>query len=427
MKPVLYIMRGVPLSGKDTYCNAHFNQTDVLSSDRYRAELFGDTAEQRFNKQVFDHLRAVLDHRLANRVPVTVVNATNIAFKDSKEYFELAAKWGAKVIVLDIKPVSLVDLIKRNDYRASIRAGVNLPHEVIEKKFNQYNEQTENFKVQTAVRGGLYIEVPNVEHGFSEDFQNTIDEFIQEGMRVDIAEDQLLYVIGDVHGLATELNMLIDKIHDHASLLNKRAFIVQLGDIIDRGPEPFRALHTALTRCDATLLGNHEWLFIQEYNGYKECRSSARRITHDLFKALSPEDQQNVLEAFLNLPSIVCTKTRSDEPMVVFSHSPLSSSIKDNRPMTMRNTLMDSTKFSQELYEQIKGKVDDNTIFVHGHQSWHYIDIHEQIKLQLQNAVKFYNIDSGAVYGNELTALCVDNLYVLQVKSSVAVEKEVFN
>jgi len=59
--------------------------------------------------------------------------------------------------------------------------------------------------------------------------------------------------IGDVHGHYEHLQKLLKK-------LPKGAEIGFLGDIIDRGPKPFKCLKLAFDVSDNVLLGNHEEL-----------------------------------------------------------------------------------------------------------------------------------------------------------------------
>ena len=80
-------------------------------------------------------------------------------------------------------------------------------------------------------------------------------------MDIPVITHKEIFVIGDVHGCATELNALLDKLP-----LKRETAIVFLGDYIDRGPASRQVVETLLElgrRLDVfPLLGNHESLLL---------------------------------------------------------------------------------------------------------------------------------------------------------------------
>lgn len=83
-----------------------------------------------------------------------------------------------------------------------------------------------------------------------------------------------IYVIGDVHGCHDLLVELLDKIEAHSSALPTAAnvHIIQIGDIIDRGPqsaEVLRYLYDVQQRTSrvVVLQGNHEVMMLQALAG----------------------------------------------------------------------------------------------------------------------------------------------------------------
>ena len=71
-----------------------------------------------------------------------------------------------------------------------------------------------------------------------------------------------LFAIGDVHGCAEELRILVHKLP-----LDKDSTLLFLGDYVDRGPDSKGVIDTVLDLSQLykviTLKGNHEWLFEQ--------------------------------------------------------------------------------------------------------------------------------------------------------------------
>ena len=82
------------------------------------------------------------------------------------------------------------------------------------------------------------------------------------------------YAIGDVHGCAVEYDLLYTKIINDCLARGKRPRIIQLGDMIDRGP--YFADLIINDHADFKVMGNHEYNFILEHYGYKPRSSAAR-------------------------------------------------------------------------------------------------------------------------------------------------------
>lgn len=75
--PSLVVLIGAAGSGKSTFAARHFQPTEVLSSDAYRAAISGDPANQAVSQAAFGRLHRDLSRRLAGR-RLTVVDATNL-------------------------------------------------------------------------------------------------------------------------------------------------------------------------------------------------------------------------------------------------------------------------------------------------------------------------------------------------------------
>jgi serine/threonine protein phosphatase 1 len=80
--------------------------------------------------------------------------------------------------------------------------------------------------------------------------------------------DRILYAIGDVHGQLGALRALIDEIEAHHRFRHpdRRALIVQLGDMVDRGPDSagvLRFCKDGLPFPSVILKGNHEAMLLR--------------------------------------------------------------------------------------------------------------------------------------------------------------------
>lgn len=85
IKPILYMMIGVPGSGKTTYAQTYLQNDDtiIVNSDKIREELYGDEMVQKDPKKVFEILYARARHLLQNGKNV-VIDATNTSRKYRK-------------------------------------------------------------------------------------------------------------------------------------------------------------------------------------------------------------------------------------------------------------------------------------------------------------------------------------------------------
>jgi protein phosphatase len=75
--PSLVVLIGAAGSGKSTFAARHFDPSEVLSSDGYRALIAGDPADQTVTRAAFGRLHRDLARRL-EQGHLSVVDATNI-------------------------------------------------------------------------------------------------------------------------------------------------------------------------------------------------------------------------------------------------------------------------------------------------------------------------------------------------------------
>jgi protein phosphatase len=75
--PSLVVLIGAAGAGKSTFAARHFGPDEILSSDRFRAIVSGDEANQAATRAAFNLLHRELSTRLA-RGWLTVVDATSV-------------------------------------------------------------------------------------------------------------------------------------------------------------------------------------------------------------------------------------------------------------------------------------------------------------------------------------------------------------
>jgi protein phosphatase len=92
-------------AGKSTFAHDHFRDTEIVSSDRCRALVSDDEADQRATGPAFEVFHAILRGRLGMG-RLSVADATNLEPVPRQRLREMAREFGrpAVAIVLDVPP-----------------------------------------------------------------------------------------------------------------------------------------------------------------------------------------------------------------------------------------------------------------------------------------------------------------------------------
>ena len=116
--PSLVVLIGAAGSGKSTFAAQQFSPEEILSSDRFRAIVSGDEADQAATHAAFKRLHRELARRLASR-RLAVVDATSVEPRARRALLDQAAVAGipAIAIVLDL-PAEVV--LARNASRGRV-------------------------------------------------------------------------------------------------------------------------------------------------------------------------------------------------------------------------------------------------------------------------------------------------------------------
>jgi predicted kinase len=103
--PCLVALIGAAGSGKSSFAARHFDRSEILSSDAFRALISGDEADQSVTRAAFGRLHGELARRLSEG-RLTVVDATNVDRAARRGLLQRAAAAGlpAIAIVLDLPP-----------------------------------------------------------------------------------------------------------------------------------------------------------------------------------------------------------------------------------------------------------------------------------------------------------------------------------
>ena len=139
MDNTLYIMVGLPGSGKSTYAKEFIKdqQVEYLSSDSLRAVFGKNESDQSVTPKVFGHIKTKVDEYLRDNKNV-LVDATNVNRKERNDYINTAKKYNSKVVAVVFK-MDRNGLIARNKKRGD-EGGRVVPDWVIDKMLNKFEE-----------------------------------------------------------------------------------------------------------------------------------------------------------------------------------------------------------------------------------------------------------------------------------------------
>ncbi len=281
----LVVLIGASGSGKSTFAAKHFMPTEVISSDRARGWVSDDETDQSVSADAFELVRAVAEKRLKHR-RLTVIDATNVRPADRKAWIDIARRWHALPVAVVIDPGISV-CVARNQGRPDRPFGAS----VIQRMASEIRRglrglQREGFRQVWTLESEAQVDAAQV---------------IRTPLWTDKREDAGPFdIIGDVHGCATELEVLLTKLGYEViwgETLGERSVVVTppegrkavfLGDLVDRGPNSPDCLRIAMSMVAAgsgyCVQGNHERKFGRWLEGRKVTIAHGLQQTIDQYE-----------------------------------------------------------------------------------------------------------------------------------------------
>lgn len=402
----LVLMVGASGSGKSTFARAHFKATEILSSDHYRGVVADDENDQDATAAAFEVLRFIAGKRLAAG-RLTVIDATNVQPEGRRPFVALAREHHVLpvAVVLDL-PEKVCQA--RNAGRPDRAFG---PHVVR----NQIRDLRRSVR-ELHREGFRYVHVLSSEEAVA---AAAIERQRLWNDRRD--ERGPFDVIGDVHGCHDELCELLETlgyvIEGGAAEPRVRPpegrRAVFLGDLVDRGPRSPDVLRLvmAMVRGGAALCvpGNHDVKLL------KKLRGRDVKVAHGLERTLEQlEAETDAFKAEVAdfLDGLVSHYVLDGGNLVV-AHAGLKQAYQGRGSGAVRDFC---------LYGETTGETDSYGLPVRFNWAAEYRGKAMVVYGHTPTTVPEWEnrticIDTGCVFGGELTALRYPERELVSVKA----------
>lgn len=223
------------------------------------------------------------------------------------------------------------------------------------------------------------------------------------------AQTRRIYAVGDVHGCAAELEMLIKKLE-----IDRDTLVIFLGDYVDRGTDSRRVIDLVLElreRCEViALMGNHEAMFI-DFLERPESIGSGLFILNGGSSTLAnyagPGGSFDIPQTHIEFLKSLKLFHETETHFFVHAGVPLRKKLRELDPILDRETFL----WTRGAF--LTSKESWDKIIVHGHTPAD----------QPEHFANRINVDTGCVFGGALTAYDVTNDRFISVERQPASER----
>ncbi|MBW8798872.1 MAG: polynucleotide kinase-phosphatase [Streptomyces sp.] len=383
----LVVLVGASGSGKSTFARRHFKPTEVISSDFCRGLVSDDENDQSATKDAFDVLHYIAGKRLAAGRR-TVVDATSVQQDSRRRLIDLAKQY-------DVLPVAIVLDVPEEvcaERNAARTDRADMPRRVIQRHIRELRRslrhlEREGFRKVHVLRGTEEIESATVvtEKRFN-DLTHLTGPFD---------------IIGDIHGCASELELLLAKLGYTDGVHPEGRTAVFVGDLVDRGPDSPGVLRRVMSMAGSgnalCVPGNHENKYGRYLKGRKVQHTHGLAETIEQMAGESDEFRAQVREFIDGLVSHYVL----DGGKLVVCHAGLPEKYHGRTSGRVR---------SHALYGETTGETDEFGLPVRypwaedyrGRAAVVYGHTPVPEATWLNNTIC---LDTGAVFGGRLTAL----------------------
>lgn len=394
--PSLVILIGASGSGKSTFAQEHFKPTEILSSDFCRGIVSDDENDQTVTTDAFEVLHFIASKRLAAG-KLTVIDATNVQPDARKPLLALAREYHylTVAIVLNI-PAKVCQ--ERN---------VNRP----DRDFGRHVVRNQTSQLRRSIRSLKREGFRNFIYVLSSPEEVDAAQVERQPLWTNRKDESGPFdIIGDIHGCYDELVELLIKLgyevsinddgHPSVSAPHGRKTIF-LGDYVDRGPKVVDVMRLVMNMCKSGIAhcvpGNHDVKLARALSGKNVT------TTHGLAESLS--QLENESDAFkLQVAEFIAgliSHYEFDNGKLVVAHAGMKENLQGRASGRVR-------EFA--LYGETTGETDEIGLPVRLNWAEEYrgsatvVYGHTPVA-EPQWFNRTINIDTGCVFGGQLTAL----------------------
>lgn len=408
----LVILIGPSGSGKTTLARKLFHETEIISSDQCRALVADDPSSQSASRDAFDVLQLIAAKRLKRNL-LTVADATSVQEKDRAALQQLAREQDSlcSAIVMNMSEDVCQE---RNRQREDRRT----PPHAIAAQSRHLRRTLRNIRKERFHRVH-YINGPEQAGDV------TVTRVSLWSNKKDLTGP--FDIIGDVHGCAGELHELLGKLGYRAEEIPdsesgvpaRKTFrhpegrtAVFLGDLADRGPNVPEVFRTVMdmTQAQTALCvpGNHDDQLVRKIKGRKVDMAHGLAESMAELEQEPPEFAQQIRAFIDGLPSYYLL----DGGKLAVAHAGLLEEYQGKASPRVRDfclygdTLGESKGQGRQARNNWAQDYRGAALVVHGHLA---------ASREPQRTNNVINIDTGCVYGGQLTALRYPEMELVQV------------
>lgn len=407
----LVTLIGTSGSGKSTFAKKHFSPTEIISSDFCRGLVSDDENSLDATSDAFDLADYIIEKRL-KRGNLAVMDATNVQKASRKNLIQLAKKHHVLPVAIVINTPKHISA-KRNEKRTDRK----IPYRALHHQHNQLRRSFRELKKEGFKRVFILDTVEEIENV----------EIIRQKLWNDKSELTGPFdLIGDIHGCFSELRKLLEKlgykVTQHQDRTrnfgytvtppkNRKAIFV--GDLVDRGPASNEVLRLVMSmvknETGLCVIGNHDAKLLKKLNGRDV------QVRHGLAETLAqlekepPEFVEKVRQFLKGLISHYVL----DEGKLVVAHAGLRAEMHGRASKAVRNFCMygettgETDEFGLPIRYNWAKEYKGQAMVVYGHTPVPTPEF-------LNNTV---DIDTGCVFGGELTALRYPEREFVKIKA----------
>lgn len=241
----LFVLRGIPGSGKSTFIKEHNLENYTICPDKIRLMFscprHNLDGTQKINSSNDTEVWKLVNHLIEKKMDngeLIIIDATSLNTKTLHQYKNLAEKYKYHKTIIDFTDVDIKTAKERNRNREEYK---RVPDYVIDKFYEKINE---------SIPSGYNIIKP--------------EEFSVEFKPIDLNKYKKIHVFGDIHGCFSTLMKYFVSEHtgNTSEFLKDDEFYIFLGDYLDRGlenAEMFKFISGISENKNVLLLeGNHE-------------------------------------------------------------------------------------------------------------------------------------------------------------------------